>query len=205
MSIAQSTASLAGALTSLRTSTYTLSSTLSMLDTGIADLPRLSHVLSQTRHFELLPLSTLQTAQQGVIDELAPEVERLISRVEADVERLEVRERGLRARAELQEGRLGDGMRMSAGPGGRSGSAMARARQASAIGREAKVQQQQVVGAREELKAKQLRQKKERLSYAVERLQMQAQQTERKLRMSMAAQESRRGEMDDEDEDELAR
>lgn len=172
-----------------------------MLDAGIADLPRLSHVLSQTRHFELLPLSTLQTAQQGVIDELAPEVERLIGRVEAYVERLEVRERGLRARAELQEGRLGDGMRTM---GGRSGSAMARARQRSAGGREAKVQQQQVVGAREELKAKQLRQKKERLSYAVERLQMQAQQTERKLRMSMAAQESRRGEMDDEDEDELA-
>jgi len=204
MSTAQSTASLTGALTSLRTSTYTLSSTLSMLDTGIADLPRLSHVLSQTRHFELLPLSTLQTAQQGVIDELAPEVERLISRVEAYVERLEVRERGLRARAELQEGRLADGVRT--GMGGRSGSAIAGSRQGSAGGREAKAQQQQqVMGAREELKVRQLRQKKERLSYAVERLQMQAQQTERKLRMSMAAQESRRGELDEEDEDELAR
>ena len=40
----------------------------------------------------------------------------------------------------------------------------------------------------EELKMKQMRQKKERLSYAVERLTLQAQQKERELRKSMAAQ-----------------
>lgn len=39
----------------------------------------------------------------------------------------------------------------------------------------------------EELKMKHLRQKRERLSYAVERLTLQAQQRERQLRMSMAA------------------
>jgi len=189
--------SLAGALSSLRNSTYTLSSTLSILDAGITDLPRLTHVLSQTRHFELLPLSTLQTAQADVVAELAPELERLISRVEGYVERLEARERGLRARAELQAGRLGDSairgavptqsrsMRESNSNVGPAGSSAA-------------------VGAREELKARQLRQKKERLSYAVERLQLQAQQTERKLRKSMAAQEIRRLPMEENDEDELA-
>jgi DASH complex subunit SPC19 len=41
--------------------------------------------------------------------------------------------------------------------------------------------------ALEELKYKQLRQKKERLSYAVERLELQAKQRARQLRMSMAA------------------
>lgn len=45
--------------------------------------------------------------------------------------------------------------------------------------------------ARSELKAKQLQAKKQRLSYAVERLTLQAQQTERKLRQSMVAQEMR--------------
>ena len=40
----------------------------------------------------------------------------------------------------------------------------------------------------EELKMKQMRQKKERLSYAVDRLTLQAQQKERELRKSMAAQ-----------------
>ena len=39
----------------------------------------------------------------------------------------------------------------------------------------------------QELKYKQLRQKKERLSYAVETLELQARQRERQLRMSMAA------------------
>jgi DASH complex subunit SPC19 len=198
MSFQSSTkSSLAGALSSLRNSTYTLSSTLSILDAGITDLPRLTHVLSQTRHFELLPLSTLQTAQADVVAELAPELERLISRVEGYVERLEARERGLRARAELQAARLGDSavrgptamqsrsMRESNSNVGTSGSSAA-------------------VGAREELKARQLRQKKERLSYAVERLQLQAQQTERKLRKSMAAQEIRRLPVEENDEDELA-
>ena len=43
-------------------------------------------------------------------------------------------------------------------------------------------------GSREALRLKQLRGKKERLSYAVERLVLQAQQRERQLRMSVAAQ-----------------
>ena len=40
---------------------------------------------------------------------------------------------------------------------------------------------------REALRLKQLRAKKERLGYAVERLTLQAQQRERQLRMSVAA------------------
>ena len=43
-----------------------------------------------------------------------------------------------------------------------------------------------VEAGREALRMKQLRQKKERLSFAVERLTLQAQQRERQLRMSMA-------------------
>ncbi len=41
-------------------------------------------------------------------------------------------------------------------------------------------------GSREALRLKQLRGKKERLGYAVERLVLQAQQRERQLRMSVA-------------------
>lgn len=43
-------------------------------------------------------------------------------------------------------------------------------------------------GGREALRLKQMRGKKERLAYAVERLALQAQQRERQLRMSVAAQ-----------------
>ena len=43
------------------------------------------------------------------------------------------------------------------------------------------------MNALQELKYKQLRQKKERLSYAVDTLELTAKQRERQLRMSMAA------------------
>ncbi len=43
-------------------------------------------------------------------------------------------------------------------------------------------------GSREALKLKQMRAKKERLGYTVERLELQAQQKQRQLRLSVAAQ-----------------
>lgn len=43
------------------------------------------------------------------------------------------------------------------------------------------------LSALQEMKYKQLRQKKQRLSYAVDTLELQAKQRERQLRMSMAA------------------
>ena len=42
------------------------------------------------------------------------------------------------------------------------------------------------MGGLEQLKMKQMRQKKERLSFAIDRLQLQAHQRERQLRKSMA-------------------
>jgi len=190
------TTSLQGALSSLQTSTALLSSSLSILEAGVSDFPRLSKVLSQTRHFELLPSSSLSSAQDALLAELTPEVESLLTRVETYVERLERRESSLRARWELQEGRLGreteGGSRDVIGNGTRRGP--------NGIGRDdAGGRKLDNTGAREELKAKQLRQKRDRLSYAVERLTMQAQQTERKLRQSMAAQE-RKVHQDDDDE-----
>jgi len=178
------THSLSGALSSLQTSTALLSSSLAILDAGISDLPRLSRVLASTRHFELVPASALAAQQEAVVSDLAPELEALLVRVEAHVERLERREGSLRARWRLQEGRLGRGGEME---------------EEEDMGGKEEKEVQKV----EELKVKQLRQKKERLSYAVERLQAQAQQKERQLRMSMAAQErvgSTRGGFDDEDE-----
>lgn len=187
--------SLSGALSSLQTSTALLSSSLSILDAGISDLPRLSRVLAQTRHFELVPASALAAQQAAVVSELAPELEALLTRVEAHVERLERREQSLRAKWRLQEGRLG---RMSGGADEEKRSGIR-----SGGGGGARQDGVDAVQGIDGLKAKQLRQKKERLSYAVERLQTQAQQKERQLRMSMAAQEekvSRRDAFGDEDE-----
>lgn len=99
--------------------------------------------------------------------------------MEIHLDKLERREKSLIAKAELQEGRLSQPSRSSYGA--RSGSVGGGASGTSGEG----------VGGlskAEELKVQALRQKKERLSYAVSRLELQAGQRERQLRKSMAAQ-----------------
>lgn len=93
----------------------------------------------------------------------------LLSRVETYLDKLERREKSLMAKADLQEGRLAQPSRKN------SGSKSPATRRAA-------------LGNLEEMKMQQLRQKKERLTYAVERLELQASQRQRQLRKSMAAQ-----------------
>jgi DASH complex subunit SPC19 len=93
------------------------------------------------------------------------------------------REQSLLAKAELQEGRLSNpsqaarqsssSRQSAAGAGAASSSSHASTGGLSSL---------------EQLKISQLRQKKERLSYAVGRLELQAGQRERQLRKSMAFQ-----------------
>ena len=109
--------------------------------------------------------------------EIAPEVQRLLGRVETHLAKLERREQALVAKAELQAGRLeqGRGVRgwrsTAAAPTSNRG-------EAGAIGTTSAMEERYRV----------LRGKRERLGYAVERLNLQAQQRERQLRLSMAAQ-----------------
>lgn len=91
--------------------------------------------------------------------------------MESLLDRLERREQALIARCSLLEGRLSHGE-----DGGELGE------------RNNNKNYNASEEAREALRLKQVRQKKERLVYAVERLQMQAQQKRRQLRMSIAAQ-----------------
>ena len=104
-----------------------------------------------------------------------------MGRVETHLDKLERREKSLIAKAELQEGRLSQPSRSSYGA--RSGSVGGGARRGG-DGAEA----EEGLSKAEELKMQALRQKKERLSYAVSRLELQAGQRERQLRKSMAAQ-----------------
>jgi len=82
------------------------------------------------------------------------------------------------AKAELQEGRLSNASRPSVGR--KSPAAFAGAGASAGGGGS--------LSSLEELKLTQLRQKKERMSYAVGRLELQASQRERQLRKSMAFQ-----------------
>jgi DASH complex subunit SPC19 len=123
------------------------------------------------QHFELISEPDLQSAQSALVSEIQPEVTALLSRVSTYLDKLERREQSLIAKCELQEGRLGESASLSrphSRAAGGTGSAPAR-------------------GGLEALKMSQIRQKKERLSYAIDRLQLQAHQKERQLRKSMAA------------------
>jgi DASH complex subunit SPC19 len=130
-------------------------------------------LLSSKQHFELISESDLQTAQSALLSEIRPEVDNLLKRVENYLDKLERREQSLIAKCDLNDGRLG---RDSTGAGPRPSSSAAQRR---ATGK--------TMSAQQELRLKQLRQRKDRMSYAVETLELQAKQRERQLRMSMAA------------------
>ncbi|PSK34902.1 DASH complex subunit SPC19 [Elsinoe australis] len=173
-----SNSTLQGCVSSLRSSMQLLDSSINILESGVSDFSRLSTVLQTTRHFELVSESDLRDAQSSVLNEIQPEVESLLTRVNTYLDKLERREKSLIAKCELQEGRLG---RASIG----------RQSDAKSPGRGSRYGAGGGEGGLkglEEVKAMQMRQKKERLSYAVGRLEMQASQRERQLRKSMAFQ-----------------
>ncbi|KAF2757422.1 mitotic spindle biogenesis protein-like protein Spc19 [Pseudovirgaria hyperparasitica] len=171
-------ASLEGCVHSLETSRRLLDNSISVLDSGVQDFPRLAKVLQTTRHFELISEPDLQTAQSSLVSEIHPEVDSLLNRVSNYLDRLERREKSLMAKFDLNEGRLGS--ESSASKPTRPNSTVS-GRRSVAGGNGEKL------GPSEVMKLKQMRLKKERLSYAVDRLTLQANQRERQLRMSMAA------------------
>jgi DASH complex subunit SPC19 len=111
----------------------------------------------------------LQAAQASLLSEIQPEVDGLLSRVDAYLDKMERREKALMARCDLQEGRLSSSTTASA--------ARRTPKKGGAAGG----------GTVSAIRMSQARQKKERLSYAIDRLQLQAHQKERQLRKSLAA------------------
>ena len=135
----------------------------------------------EQQHFELLPESSLQNAQSTILGSLTPEIESLLSRVDTHLSKLERREQSLIARSELLEGRIGEGRASLGGAGDKL-------RRAGGVGGVGVGKGRDGEFSKEALRLKQLRRKKEALEYAVERLNLQAQQRQRQLRMSVAAQ-----------------
>lgn len=171
--------SLGPSVASLRSSISLLESSINLLDTGVSDFPRLRKVLTTQQHFELLPEPTLRAAQQEILNEITPAITGLLGTAEAHITQLGRREESLRARSELLEGRLeNDRRRRNSSVGGVDAPirAMQSSREGGKAGNDLKV-----------LELKRLRQKKERLQYAVERLELESKQRERELRKSMAA------------------
>lgn len=111
------------------------------------------------QHFELISEPTLFAAQSSLADEIGPEVEHLLRRVEAHLAKLERREKGLIAKSELYEGRL------QQKPAPLSSLSLSAFRGGAGVGGSAE--------AVERLKL--LRNKRERLEHTIERLQLQTQ------------------------------
>lgn len=115
----------------------------------------------------------MREAQQSLLDEITPSIAHLLSLATNHVEKLSRREQALKAKCELQEGRMSSN----------------ESRQASSRAQSSALRDRQ--GGGSAAKAAELRrlvQKKERLKYAVERLELQGRQRERQLRKSMAVQ-----------------
>jgi len=166
-------ATLGPAVSSLRASLALLDSSISILDEGVSDFPRLRKVLQTQQHFELVPETTLKAAQQSLADEISPAIEQLLSTAESHLNQLARKEQSLKARHELLEGRLSSQKSSELAQSGRyRGSATA--------GRAAGLPDAKA------LQMKRLQQRKDQLQFAIERLELQGKQKERDLRKSMA-------------------
>ena len=169
-------ATLGPAVASLRSSLALLNSSISILDEGVSDFPRLCRVLQTRQHFELVPETEVRDAQEALLNEITPAISQLLQTAETYVSQLGRKEESLKARYELLEGRLSHSKRNSSF-GGESAKPLAG------------LDNNTVALPLSEAKAqelKRLRQKKERLQYAVDRLELQGKQRERELRKSMA-------------------
>lgn len=123
-----------------------------------------------------MPEPTLREAQQSLLDEITPSIAHLLSLASNHVDKLSRREQGLKAKCDLQEGRLSSNPESKASAKSQSNTAL-RGRLAGSGSAASKAAE-----------LRRLVQKKERLKYAVDRLELQSTQRQRQLRKSMAAQ-----------------
>ncbi|KAK1773883.1 Spc19-domain-containing protein [Copromyces sp. CBS 386.78] len=166
--------SFATLLPPLHSSLNLLSSSLSLLDSSTSDFPRLSSVLKTVRHYELIPQPTLQAAEASLRHEIGPFIELLLERVDKELERKGRRVETLKARCELNGGRLSNYNREQKSGG--------------AGGIQKNLKGGKKLNGEAALRAKVVRQRKEALKYSVERLEMEVAQKERELRMRLEQQ-----------------
>ncbi|KAK7743871.1 DASH complex subunit spc19 [Cytospora paraplurivora] len=158
---------------SLRTSVALLESSVNTLGNGVTDYPRLSAVLKTVRHYELIPQPTLAAAESSLRDEIGPFVTHLLDRADRQIERQARRIETLKARNDLNAGRLGRASQGAAAP----------PPEPPALRRKPSARKTLDGGAG--LRARAVRQRKEALKYGVERLEMEVAQKERELRLRL--------------------
>ncbi|KAI0863408.1 DASH complex subunit Spc19 [Xylaria cubensis] len=161
------TATYSDCVAALRTSLSFLESSVTTLENGVSDFPRLVSVLKTARHYELIPQSTLQTAEASLRSELSPAISTLLDRADAHIDRVDRRIESLKARAELQQGRLDNDNNNS---------------RPSRHNAKNKGSSSNQLDGNAKLRARVLKQRREALQYSVERLELEVLQKERELR-----------------------
>lgn len=133
------------------------------------------------QHYELIPQPTLAAAESSLRDEIGPFVTHLLDRADRQIDRQARRIETLKARSDLNAGRLGRGA-ASPPPPPSSSSSSSKSRAAL---------KGKVAGGRKTLdggaglRARAVRQRKEALKYSVERLELEVAQKERELRVRL--------------------
>lgn len=155
---------LSASVASLSFSLGTLTSTISTLASATGDFPRLAKVLSVNRHFELLSEPEIQAAQAALRGEIVPEFQHLLGKVATQLERMERREKSLVARSELLKGRMEGAAALPPGASTNPHTHTHAHLNASSAAR-----------ANAD-RMRQLRAKKERLQYTIERLSLEKSQ-----------------------------
>ncbi|KAI2611889.1 DASH complex subunit Spc19 [Hypoxylon sp. NC1633] len=192
-------ASYGDCVSALRTSLSFLESSVSTLSKGVADFPRVINVLKSVRHYELIPQPTLAAAESSLRDEIGPATTTLLDRADAHIARVERRVDALKARSELQQGRLENSSHSpNSNPNSKSKS---RLNLTSNSGSSSKTRAEEVGEGEEgggggggkkltgeaKLRARALRRRREALQYSVERLELEVLQKERELRKRLDA------------------
>lgn len=160
-------------------SSHTITPTSSQPTNRTTQLTLLSLPPPKKQHYELIPQPTLAAAEVSLRDEIDPFVSHLLDRADAQTERQARRIETLKARSDLNAGRLGRGETPEAGS-----SSMVRPGTASAPAQSRKGARKTLDGGAG-LRARAVRQRKEALKYGVERLEMEVAQKERELRLRL--------------------
>ncbi|KAK3290252.1 DASH complex subunit Spc19 [Chaetomium fimeti] len=178
-------------VSSLRTSLSFLESSVTTLGTGVQDFPRLTSVLKTVRHYELIPQPTLAAAESSLRDEIGPFVALLLDRADKHLERQARRIETLKARADLNAGRLSrypneqrQQQQLGFGAGVKGATARGKA-PAGGSGSGSGSGKGRTLDGGAALRAKVVRQRKEALQYSVERLELEVLQKERELRVRL--------------------
>lgn len=129
------------------------------------------------QHYELLPQPTLATAEASLRSEIGPFATHLLDRADRQVERQARKIETLKARSDLNAGRLSRGPSPGPGPG-----PDAAPKKKPAVRSQ---NSRKTLDGGAGLRARAVRQRKEALKYSVERLELEVVQKERELRVRL--------------------